>query len=750
MILTTSVFLSLCAALGAVDLPVGSAPEPINFAHFPDGVHAFVWRNWELVPMERMAKTIDATPEQIAELGQSMGLSTPAPVSQDQWQRSYITIIRRNWHLLPYDQLLTLLDWTSEKMAYVLREDDFLFVKLGLLKPNCPPLRYVAPNEASTKRAQEIAQLTTTLPHAEKPRPLFSFVGDLSAPLTEDLPQAPPSRFSPRFCSSYFATYGDPLLKDEPDPYPDGYLARLAASGVDGVWLQGVLYKLTPFPWDPAMSEQYEERLEGLNDIVERAKKFGIGVYLYLNEPRAMPLAFYENRPELKGVIEGDHAAMCVDTPEVRAYLRKGVKTICENVPNLAGMFTISASENLSNCWSHMKGADCPRCSKRPPAEAILAVHNAIHQGIADAGAKTKLIAWDWQWQEPWMEGILDGMPKDVYIQSVSEWSIPIARGGIETKVGEYSISVVGPGPRATSHWKMAQDRGLRTMAKIQAGNTWELAAVPYIPAVANVAQHAANLRDKNLDGIMLGWTLGGHPSPNLEVVAELGGEEDISPDEAMRRVAERRFGEKLAADVVLVWQHVSTAFSEFPYQGGTVYSAPLQMGPANLLFAKSTGYRATMVGIPYDDLNAWRSVYPADIFIQQMSKVATGFADGVKMLRQSESAMQRTPPHQAKNLAQELRVMEACAIHYKSVANQCRFVMIRDAIESKAKPETIEELRGILTDEIALAQRLRVLQQEDPRFGFEATNHYFYVAQDLAEKVLNCRYLLNTWLPTL
>jgi hypothetical protein len=43
----------------------------------------------------------------------------------------------------------------------------------------------------------------------------------------------------------------------------------------------------------------------------------------------------------------------------------------------------------------------------------------------------------------------------------------------------------------------------------------------------------------------MLGWTLVGYPSPNLEVVTEAmaGG----SPDEAMQRVAERRFGSVLA-----------------------------------------------------------------------------------------------------------------------------------------------------------------------------------------------------------
>ena len=81
-------------------------------------------------------------------------------------------------------------------------------------------------------------------------------------------------------------------------------LARLAASGVDGVWLQGVLYTLAPFPWDPALSARYEERLDNLRELVARARRYGIGIYLYLNEPRAMPVEFFGAYPELRGVTD--------------------------------------------------------------------------------------------------------------------------------------------------------------------------------------------------------------------------------------------------------------------------------------------------------------------------------------------------------------------------------------------------------------------------------------------------------------
>lgn len=730
--------------LQANTLPVGSAPDALAFSHFPDPLHAFVWRNWELVPAEQMAKVAEATPGQILEIGRAMGLPNPPLISEERRLRSYITVIRRNWHLLPYDQLLTLLNWTAEELNFTLREDDFLHVKLGRLKPKCEPIKYTAPSEAATARAAEIAAVVAgAFPKGvgEGDASLFDFVEHLSAPPSTESP-ATVSRFSPRFCSSYFALYGDPLL--ETDPYPDGYLARLAASGVDGVWLPAVLYKLAPFPWDSSLSEQHEERLEKLRELTARARRHGVSVYLYLNEPRTMPLAFFEKHPELRGVNTGDYAALCVSTPEVDDYLRESIAYIAQNVPGLAGFFTITASENPTNCWSHGKGADCKRCAERGAPNVIAGVNATLAKGLRDAGTGARLIAWDWGWADAWAGEAIGQLPPDVALMSVSEWSIPINRGGVNSVVGEYSISTVGPGPRATRHWKAARDRGLKVVAKIQAGNTWELSAVPYIPAVENVARHAANLGNANINGVMLGWTLGGYPSPNLEVVAEMGTAAAPDPNEAMLSVAGRRFGRTAAPVVVEAWRAFSRAFSEFPYHIGVVYNAPLQAGPANLLWQRPTGYRATMVGIPYDDLNAWRAVYPPAVFAGQMEKIADGFDAAIRTL-DTETRSLELNDSQRKQLGEELDIARVCAIHFRSVANQTRFIMARDANEASRADGEVEDLMvRTLRSEIELAKQLYSIQRRDSRMGFEATNQYFYTPLDLVEKVINCEHLLS------
>ena len=103
----------------------------------------------------------------------------------------------------------------------------------------------------------------------------------------------------------------------------------------------------------PEFGAGHERRLESLRQLVGRAKRWGIDVYLYVNEPRAMPEEFFHGRPDLKGVREGDHAALCTSRPEVRRWLTESLAYVFQRVPDLGGVFTITASENLTNCASH-------------------------------------------------------------------------------------------------------------------------------------------------------------------------------------------------------------------------------------------------------------------------------------------------------------------------------------------------------------------------------------------------------------
>ncbi|MCA9428473.1 MAG: hypothetical protein KC994_25560, partial [Candidatus Omnitrophica bacterium] len=233
-----------------------------------------------------LAKILGATVEQITEIAVSMGLPEKPEVPSRMLERGYVGLIRRNWHLLPYDQLLELLEMTPDRLNVMLREEDFLWIKLGRRKPACPPLRYEPPDAMAQNRAAEIRRLVEdefgkSLSSESEPR--FDFVRQLSEPLPEEDLETPTEKTDSfkRIVYSYVAVYGDPLMRPELDPYPDGLLQRLASVGVNGVWLHAVLRDLAPGGETfPEFGEGCETRLANLRELVKRAAGYGIRVYL--------------------------------------------------------------------------------------------------------------------------------------------------------------------------------------------------------------------------------------------------------------------------------------------------------------------------------------------------------------------------------------------------------------------------------------------------------------------------------------
>ncbi len=862
-------------SLLAQNLKDGGAPVPEP--HFPGRLHLFVWRNWELANADRMAKVLGTVEDTVLQLGNSMGLPPKPRLTSDQLRRIYITVIRQNWHVLSHEQLIELLGWDRAHYEYTLKEDDFLWSKLGLgVKPRCAKLLYQPPTPEMEKRAAEIKrrlhqQFGSALTEpGESP---FHFVQELSdtrpmpcrdshakaagqgeidlsewglvppegSPagsgamldqfreylqvafgcstkiLAADVGAKPsqvrfhldPSiintaesfairsepgsvmvtatdlgglrraiyhlqdrmeersgpflavgnwrftrKLNPRYIYPYFALYGDPLMDEEIDPLPDGYLEKLGRKGVNGVWLQAVLRTLAPSAIFPEFGQGSETRLKNLRRFVQRAKNYGLKIYLYINEPRPLPRAFFEKHPEVRGTpyaVAAESAqefAMCTSVPKVREWLAQSLAHVFSQVPDLGGIFTITMSENLTNCFAHGRAELCPNCSKREGWQVITELLQTYRNGISASNPAAEIVAWDWGWG--WVpkgadpEKTISNLPKRVQLLSVSEWGKKYERGGVPLAVAEYSISVVGPGANALDHWAVARRNGIRNLAKVQFNNTWEISAVPYIPVPHLIQEHMENLIKEEVNGLMLSWTLGGYPSPNLDVAKEYYYTPVPSKDEVLRKVAVRRYGPEAASSILLAWETFSRAFKEFPYGVVSPYSIPTQHGPSNPLRLAATGYGAAMILFPYDDLKAWVGPYAPEIAQSQFEKMAALWENGLQNFRQ---ALNQVPPHKLRQARKDHGVAEACWIHFRSVANQIQFYRLRD--QSAAKPEDRTSVRARMAqlagNEIELTKRLYRISRLDSTIGYEATNHYYYRPLDLAEKVLNCDQVIRS-----
>lgn len=753
----SAILLGACCAV-ATGEPSSAQVAPASplFEHFPSRMHAFVWRNWHVADAERLAGVLGTSVETVTAIAESMGLPPAIAIPPEQRVKGYfwMTVCRRNWHLLSEEQLSLLLDTNWESVKQFLQvEETANWTILGLEKPAVEPLRYEPPTAEQQERAAQIKRFVEqdfgdAIRQPGEPR--FDFIKRLSQP-SPSSKAAQPSDISPsetRIICSYLGVLGDSLMDSRIGIYPEGLLQRYANVGINGVWLYGVLHQLAPGGEAfPEFGKDSEQRLANLRTLVERAKKHGIGVYLYFNEPRAMPEVFFRNRPEMAGVREAFQTAMCTANPTVRKWMGDALAHVFNEVPDLAGIITISASENLTNCDSHKNKAGCPRCKDRSVADIITEVNAVIEEGVHRGNPEATVFAWDWGWPDS-ADDIVNRLPTSVTLLSVSEWSKPLNRGGVATSVNEYSLSAVGPGPRALNHWELARQRGMQTAAKVQLNTSWEMASIPYLPVMDLVAEHCHNLAAVGVDGMMLSWTLGGYPSPNLEIANDFTRTPVPTVAEVLDDVARRRFGPEGAPCAREAWTAFSTAFVEYPFHSAVLYLGPMQLGPSNLLYRHPTGLRSTMVGFAFDDVNSWGGPYPPHVFAEQMEKVAVGWEKGLPLLRM---AVEKSPPERRREAEAEFRFARAAHLYFRSAANQTRFVLTRDALANTELPlpaeqrdKCLEKLRRIVSDELAVSREMYELARADSTIGYEAASQYFYLPLDLVEKVFSCRQLLD------
>jgi len=251
------------------------------------------------------------------------------------------------------------------------------------------------------------------------------------------------------------------------------------------------------------------------------------------------------------------------------------------------------------------------------------------------------------------------------------------------------------------------------------------------------VVRHSENLLRAGIGGIQASWTLGGYPSPNLDVAKEFYFTPTRSAEEILKEVAVRRYGATAAPLVLEAWRGFSEAFELYPYSVA-IYTIPTQHGPANLLRATPTGVRNSMILFPQDDYKSWAGKYPPAVVQREFSRMADLWAKALLAFRR---AVPLVPDRHRERAVEDLAIAETCHIHFRSTANQVEFYILRDAPRTA---QSLARMREIAKDEIELARRQYGFARLHSVVAFEASNNYYYRPADLLEKIVNCHHLLN------
>ncbi|HRU07292.1 MAG TPA: hypothetical protein P5137_16120, partial [Candidatus Brocadiia bacterium] len=182
-------------------------------------------------------------------------------------------------------------------------------------------------------------------------------------------------------------------LEDDHDYYPEEYLRKLAHCGVNGIWVAGLLRNLVASRAIPELGPP-ESRLDKLRRLIAKAAAFGVKVWFFGIEPRALPPGHpaLVARPE----IAGGGGNLCPSQPLTLRYLREVMRDLFAQAPGLAGFINIIAGERPTTCWwlDEDRAKACPACWPRGRATVLAETLDAAMAGMREASPKADLIVW--------------------------------------------------------------------------------------------------------------------------------------------------------------------------------------------------------------------------------------------------------------------------------------------------------------------------------------------------------------------
>ncbi len=716
-------------------------------SRYLNGWEQVIFRNYSFVQSSALAEILGTDEEHVEKFAKDAGIDKFR--YNPLWkEKGFVTLIRNNWDLLPNDKIAKLLGVTESEFYSLLKEYDFLDVKLGEKPEVTAPVYGVPPSDAEKLAAVKRTVDGAFFPQTAAP---FDFYGDGADCTDDNAFSGDDAAFGEvkgdfsesgyavkdRFTSNYCAKYTDVLLDGELKDYSDEYLERLRKTGVNGVWLHETLKNLAPFPFDERFSPDYNIRIKNLARLTERCAKYGVGVYIYLNEPRTMPKDFFDEHPELRGQKVADNEyCLCTSSEKVKEYIFGAVKFVTENVPLLKGLFTITMSENPTHCYSRDWGkgvgvTDCPVCRERKPYEIVAELNNLMCRAAKAGNPDVSYISNIWGWAE-YMGWSMDDtlscislLDKNVDVMSVSEFDKEFSRGGTVSRVIDYSISVAGPSEYTVRCLEKARETGHRIWAKIQVNNSWECSAVPYLPVFDLMTEHVENLKKIGVSGLMLGWSLGGYPGGALSACTRACRTEKFDLSEFCK---EKYGAAHLTVEKAM--KEFDDAFRNYPFSVNSLYEGAQTLGPANLWSLDPDGRKSTMVCLSFDDYETWSAPYGLRKYIELYEKLCEKWERGLKLLEKESG-----------NAAyEEYETMaRASYVHFNSALLHAKFVELKTDVAGNT-----ERIKDILKEEYENVTELLKLVAKDAKIGFEMTNHYYYTPLTLIEKLLNVNEMLS------
>ena len=571
-------------------------------------------------------------------------------------------------------------------------------------------------------------------------------------------------------------------LMDDVDYYPGQYLNRLAHEGVNGLWLTVEFRDLVATTYTPEAGKDAEKRLTKLRKTVEKCLQYGIRTYIFCIEPRAWEPdnPVIKHYPELAGAPAGRGNFFCPMSQTAHNYLYESVNKIFRAVPGLGGMINITHGERGTTCLSTVSSAsdykgkiNCPRCSQKEPWEILHASLSAMEKGMHDAAPDAELISWLYMPSpqrfvtgDPynlgeWVYDLPAHTPEGVILQFNFESGVSRTEFGKLLVGGDYWISNPGPSSRFSRVAEVAREHGTKVSAKIQTGNSHEVATVPFVTVPSLLFRKFSAMRQLGVSHTMLCWYFGNYPGLMNKAAGLLSMEPfPESEDIFLHQLASIYWKKEDVPKVVEAWKLFSEGYSNYPLTNLFQYYGPVHDGPVWPLLLKPVdaplsptwqiGSSSTLKPWPPSGDRIGEcigDVLTLEEVVELTQRMTSSWAKGIALL----TGLQDHYTGEPERLS-DISVAKALGIQLNSGYNILHFYLLREKMfrtEGRERPDILKQLIRIIEKEIELDEQLLALCETDSRLGFHSeAEGYKYFPEKIKWRMEQLRSVLSDDVP--
>ncbi len=542
------------------------------------------------------------------------------------------------------------------------------------------------------------------------------------------------------------------------DQYPDSQLRAMAHYGFDSVLVtvKGVDETATGYL--------------DINNLIDRAAEFGIGVYLYSNIKTAV-------HPDDEGA---------------EAHFEKVYGSLFSRYSNVKGIILVGESVEFPSKDERTTGKPLAESSedidpyalpdKRPapgwwPCRDYPQYINLLKKVIRKHTPEADIVFWTYNWgwaPEEDRVALIKTLPDDITIMVTFEMFEKLKRENIHNITVDYTLSFEGPGHYFTSEAVAVKERNipLYTMSNA-AGLTWDFGVVPFEPTPFQWAKRYQALLDShekyNLCGTIDAHHYGWWPSVISELSKWCLWSPYVSAEEMSFRLACREYGKEAAPLVIEAWRKWSEALQYYTPSDEDQYG-PFRIGPSYPLILQIDNIRKACNGTlklpqskfaltgngifftkyqPLEFAHQTPGFARTETEIRSLTHMQQLWNEGVALFEQAMGLIpdrKRYNGEKMLNLGRFIGSIITTAIHVKRWYRLNMQLRLEDDLE-KAQ-EICRTLIQLGRDEIANAKAAIPLVEVDSRLGYEHTMHYMTDKDHLDWKIEQVRRVIEEEIP--